>query len=414
MCDILYIPPTATQTGNLLFAKNSDREPDEAQAIEYIPRQVHTATTLKCTFITIPQVKETYACIISRPFQMWGAEMGVNEHGVVIGNEAVFTRVKFKKNNSGLTGMDMLRIALERSTSAKEALQCIIDLLETYGQDACGGYRKKRFYYHNSFLIADAGEAFVLETAGMHWAVEKVAAIRSLSNCLSIHQAESLSPEAVNFALHKKWIRHNEPFSFAKAFSDRLFTRLGRGAQRAVTTCALAARVQRPVSTADCMKILQSHNLPEEIFKPSRATTASVCMHATGLFNPSETTGSMVAEIRKRKPHTVWLTGTPHPCLSVYIPFFFIKDNPIREIRIPSERPDGSLWWVAEKVHRAISRNYRQLKPKIDDQRQRLQLDFIKTEQQLIGDEAPPRELESFSRDCIHRVYNFYSQQQFQ
>jgi dipeptidase len=408
MCDILYVPPTASYSGHTVFAKNSDREPDEAQVIEYVPRQVHSATTLNCTFITIPQVRETYACILSRPFQMWGAEMGVNEYGVVIGNEAVFTRIKFRRDNSGLTGMDMLRLALERSKSAPEALQCIVHLLETYGQDACGGYRNKRFFYHNSFLIADATEAFVLETAGKHWAVEKVEAIRSLSNCLSIYQADELSREAERFARTKKWINQNEPFRFAKAYSDRLFTRLGRGAKRAATTCTLASGVQRPVSVVDCIKILQTHNLPEHQFKPSRATTASVCMHATGLLNPSETTGSMVAEIRRDKPHTVWLTGTPHPCLSVYIPFFISGSAPSKTTSLFGKL-DDSLWHAARAVHRWIGSNYQVRKPVIEADRQKLQNRFLEHETRLIGGYASTEELQNFTFQCIHEVRNMYA-----
>jgi dipeptidase len=74
---------------------------------------------------------------------MWGAEMGVNEQGVAIGNEAVFTKIPLNKENTGLTGMDMLRIALERSNSAENALDCILEHLHNFGQDACGGYQNR-------------------------------------------------------------------------------------------------------------------------------------------------------------------------------------------------------------------------------------------------------------------------------
>ena len=47
---------------------------------------------------------------------IWGAEMGVNEHGVSIGNEAVFT--KAKREHPGLLGMDLLP-PLERASTAE-------------------------------------------------------------------------------------------------------------------------------------------------------------------------------------------------------------------------------------------------------------------------------------------------------
>ena len=84
---------------------------------------------------------------------MWGAEMGTNEHGVTIGNEAVFTREPYAA--SGLTGMDLLRLALERSRTAAEAVQTIVSLLEEFGQGGLCSLERAGFTYHNSFIVAD-------------------------------------------------------------------------------------------------------------------------------------------------------------------------------------------------------------------------------------------------------------------
>lgn len=123
--------------------------------------------TLALTYVTVPQVEHTFEITISRPSWMWGAEFGFNEFGLNIGNEAVFTKEKYVKTD-GVTGMDMLRLALERCKSAKEALDFLTDFIEKYPQGGNCGYGKK-FYYHNSFLIADSSDAYVLETAGKYW-----------------------------------------------------------------------------------------------------------------------------------------------------------------------------------------------------------------------------------------------------
>jgi dipeptidase len=403
MCDTLVALPSVTKNGSLLLAKNSDREPDEAQAIVHIPRKLQSDKRLTCTYIDIPQVAETFECMLSKPFQMWGAEMGANEHGLVIGNEAVFTKVKFVKHNNGLTGMDLLRLALERCTDAEEAITCITTLLEQYGQDANGGYKNKSFYYHNSFIIADKQQAWVLETAGREWAAEKVKDIRSISNKLSIDEADKLSSRAKSFAQSKGWWKEGTPFSFQSSYSDWFYTRMGRAASRQTCTTSLCRALTGQLTASDCIQILQTHNLDVAHFKPSKATTGSVCMHATSLLNPSNTTGSMVAEIRSTLPPTIWLTGTAHPCLSIYIPFYF-GTNVLNDFKLPSDQQDDSLWWRAERLHRWIGKDYQKRKTLINEERMKLQNQFIEKEALLMKTDATTQTLETFSRECLEKV----------
>ncbi|MBT6611794.1 MAG: acyl-coenzyme A:6-aminopenicillanic acid acyl-transferase, partial [Deltaproteobacteria bacterium] len=157
MCDTFVALPSVTSDRSVIFGKNSDREPNEAQALEYYPSRRYSNRAQEktaCTYITVPQVKETNAVLLSRPFWMWGAEIGANEKGVVIGNEAVFTKMPYS-NSGGLTGMDMIRLALERSATSQQALETIVQLLADHGQGGICGYQDKKLVYHNSFIIAD-------------------------------------------------------------------------------------------------------------------------------------------------------------------------------------------------------------------------------------------------------------------
>lgn len=162
MCDTLV---SLTDHG-VLFAKNSDRDPNEAQRLEWHDAARHPAgSTVHTTWTSIAQVERTNAVLLARPWWMWGAEMGANEHGVVIGNEAVFTNEPMS-TGPGLLGMDLLRLALERAGSAPEAADVIVTLLERHGQSGPCSAEHPKFTYHNSFLIADPNGAIVVETAG--------------------------------------------------------------------------------------------------------------------------------------------------------------------------------------------------------------------------------------------------------
>jgi secernin len=139
MCDTIVATREATAKGVTIFGKNSNREPNEAHHILSIPASSHrNGSRLSCTYIEIPQVEHTFAVLLAKPFWIWGAEMGVNEKGLAIGNEAVFTKEPYEKGKA-LIGMDLLRLALERASRAREAIEVITGLLAEYGQGGNGG-----------------------------------------------------------------------------------------------------------------------------------------------------------------------------------------------------------------------------------------------------------------------------------
>ena len=122
MCDTMAATKGATTTGFTLFAKNSDRERNEAQYLDLIPAQTYgRGAVVRCTYVAIPQAARTHTVLLSRPFWIWGAEMGANEHGVVIGNEAVHPR-QLPQRKPTLIGMDLLRLG--RGAHRPDATRC--------------------------------------------------------------------------------------------------------------------------------------------------------------------------------------------------------------------------------------------------------------------------------------------------
>ena len=318
VCDTMVV----VDDGRVLFAKNSDRDPNEAQSLDWQRRLTHPpGARLRCTWIEIDQVAETHAVLLSRPFWMWGAEVGANEHGVVIGNEAVFTTAP--RQAVGLTGMDLLRLALERASTAATAVDVIVALLTRHGQGGGCGHEHRGFTYDNSYLIADHRGAYVLETAGREWAVEEVTSgARSISNGLTIP-------------------------GFAEARSQRVRTWASQCSARRTITEEGASRATGP---GHLMAVLRSHGGDVPRYSPINGAMAAPCMHAGGLAAASQTTASWVAELTSDGAHH-WCTATSAPCTGLFKPVSV--DEPLDLGPDPGDRFDARcLWWRHELLHR--------------------------------------------------------------
>jgi dipeptidase len=334
-------------TDGVWFAKNSDRDANEGQNLVWVPSRTNpSGATLRCTHIEIPDVAESHAVLLSQPFWMWGAEMGTNEHGVTIGNEAVFTTAGYERT-PGLIGMDLLRLGLERAATAKEAVDVITALLEQHGQGGSCSYFRPEFEYHNGFLIADPEKAFVLETAGREWAVEEVSGARSISNGLTIP-------------------------GFSEQFSDPVACAGNDCRLRQPRTDALANAGD---SLLDFMNALQDHGLNHEHpeYKQSNGAMTSACVHAGGETKNAQTTGSWVSHLSAGRC-THWATGTAAPCVSLFKP---VSVHERLELTKADDASNGSLWWRHELFHRRVLQNPELYRPLFIEERDSVQQQWL-------------------------------------
>jgi hypothetical protein len=283
MCDSLVALPSATADGVALFAKNSDRPPDERQIVAFHPPRRDRGET-RATHVSIEvHPGDTHGCLLSVPTWCWGAEHGVNTAGVAIGNEAIYTTLDPRAAPAALTGMDLVRLGLERAGNAADAVAVMIDLLERHGQGGTGhdpdGADGPKAYW-SSFLVADPTTAYVVETSGRTWAVEQVTDVRAISNRTTIPAFDA---------------EHRHP---RQPVADLVDPRW-RASQ--------AVLAERPVTVASLQAHLRSHD--------SCALDGwSVCMHARGATGRivEATTASMICAMPADGPPTAWfLTGSP-------------------------------------------------------------------------------------------------------
>jgi secernin len=344
MCDTVVV----VGHDGVLFAKNSDRDPNEGQALEWHAAAEHeSGATLRCTWIEIPQVARTNAVLLSRPSWMWGAEIGANEHGVVIGNEAVWTTQP--DGEPAFTGMDLVRLGLERAATAEEAVEVMVGLLEAHGQGGGCGLEDPSFTYHNSFLVADPVRAVVLETAGRLWATEAVTSgARSISNGLTIS-------------------------GFADEHSDTVRTRVSACRHRRARTQGRAETITGP---EELMTLLRDHGPRRSSPRYSwlNGGMAAPCMHAGGVVASAQTTASWVADLRS-DPGTHWVTATAAPCTGLFKPVRL--DEPVDLGFPPGDEDDGSLWWRHERLHRVAVTNPEELYPRFTPKRDTVELGWL-------------------------------------
>jgi secernin len=387
MCDTFVALPDVTTTGAVLLAKNADTEINEAQHVLKLPRRSYPdGVQVRMTHRLIPQARETHEILIDKSFWTYGGEIAVNEHGVAIGNEAVFSTRPPKSD--GVTLIDLLRLIAERTKDRHEAVELAVHLLNMYGQ---GGNCELRgnSHFDGSFIIADKSGAIVFETAGTDWAMREVDGFATISNGYTLHTDWNQT------SLHAK---NGMRCDFRSAVADGEHARQLAAQERQQTSHDfLAAHIGKV--TVRSMASLLRHTGEDVAYEPMKFPRPTlICMHAAPYERRFlQSTGALISDTRGDDV-MAWVTATSGTDLSIFKPVYFGVDLPdLGPIPCESYTP-GSYWWRHELLHRRAMSDYGSLAKEIRGDFEALEDSFFMQSETVR--KGPIPEKASFVKEC--------------
>jgi secernin len=439
-CDTFTVSAAHSRYGATLLGKNSDRPARETQVLRHLPAR-RGGGRLRLAYVEIDDAPETIAHIGSSPYWCWGHEIGVNVHGVAIGNEAIFTRDvaaaaaadrEGRAVQPGILGMELLRLGLERGRSAAEAVEVITDLVGRYGQYGAGTVSKDRpgAAYDNSFIVADVTESWVVETTGRRWAARRVREpYWALSNEPTLRTDwDRASSDLFQHADEQGW-RIGDPLDFAATFVDPAVPlqvshlRLQRARQM------LAEAVdQGGVGFNEARAVLSDHYegtfLEGPKFNPARPDFHTLCMHEHPAgFTWGNTAASLIAVLpADGRPHFWW--GATTPCTSLYIPVAATETalpsvlgtagaaagtGPNPEDAVVDTPTGESFWWSFQTLLETVAADgngtgYRDRQPVVRARFDQMQQMWLKQVEEL-GANATDEEWRALTEHCVAEAH---------
>lgn len=411
-CTTLIVGKDATVDGSVLYAHNEDLSSDTAQTIDVIPRVSYKPGDVVVTELgmEVPQVEMTNKYInfnsnynnfksvanilgVRSPYNADNPN-SINEWQVITGDNADRCRKALTeaypnhyKLEEGITSAELKRFVAERAKSARDAVEIMGWLIETYGFAKSGGAGMM-------YSIADANEGWVLEAyVGKQWAAvrcpDNAMIVRANSGRIGEIDLEDTanflgSKDLVTFAIEKGWYNPatDGKFSYMKAYGDA--ENQGRASNRlrelnlinffapsrkmASMDEELPAHMifvpDRKVSKEDLMAFERFHyegtenDLTEgyELGDPHHTTNRVICV--------TSTQSSAVAQLRNWLPNEIggvlWVTFSM-PCTSVYQPWYLgITESPAVYQGATDKFDPEKAWWRFEEIGILANANYAQ------------------------------------------------------
>jgi secernin len=320
----------ATTAGHTFFGQNSSRPIGKGQALCLSPGRLFTpGEKLRTQHLEIPQSRQVHAVLGSRPSGLWGLTHGVNSNRVAAGCVELPAALAFVR--AGLTGPDLVRLALERSSSARQGVDIVTELVKQHGQGsypACA----PEFASDSALLIADPLEAYAVEMAGGHWVYQEIKEVRAVSNVRVVHQDwDRISPGLAAHAIEQGlWPADGSKLDFSAVLAKGGRTPVASMRRWGLATILLQEQ-NGHIDSAFFRRLLSDHGDAGDDDLPcvdGDGGTESICQHSRRAAG-SATAASFIADLSPDPTsvtHAWCAFGAP--CASIYFPVFLDGELP--------------------------------------------------------------------------------------
>ncbi|TKJ42263.1 hypothetical protein CEE37_00875 [candidate division LCP-89 bacterium B3_LCP] len=344
-CFTIIVGKDASADGSVLVAHNEDAGPPVIVNHYKIPRKTHPAgsTVELMEGGYIEQVPETYSYIWSEIPDLYFSDSFVNEWGVCITSNACPSREDRPEFSDGGISKMLRHILIQRSKTAREAIELAGELVERFGYDSSG----------RTYTICDPDEGWLFAVVhGRHWLAHRVPddQVAMIANVYSIREVDLndyknviASDDILSYASKRGWLNPEDGFDFAATYAHRQaladtnnFGRQWSGLcqvtdERLKLNSKLPSSLEpnRKLDVTDMMKILRNHHEGTDLDlqepssgSPHQAGKSTICSWATQT--------SFIAQLRSDLPREVGLVYWAclgSPCISCYTPFCFGIDK---------------------------------------------------------------------------------------
>jgi dipeptidase len=337
--------------GDTLFGHNSNRAARRCQPLQRtegrafaLGEKVHTQ------YLDLLQARQTATVLGSQPVGYWGYDHGVNEYQVAVGCTALPPTLPGE--GPGLLGTDLVRLVLERTRNARQAVDLLTDLIGRHGQGRFPGCPAQADSDH-AFLIADPHEAFAVEAAGCYWVSQEIGEVRAVSDTRVIRQdwdciARGLAAHAI---AQGWWPGDGSKLDFAGALGET-YAEKADGLRRWGRATFLLQQQNGHIDVTFVRRLLSDHyEGTDQEADPWDETEGPLplCQHARG-WTGQATVASLVASLRPGASLPwAWYAFGP-PCSTVYFPIFLDGELPETFTTGSLEPAAQSFWWRVQRL----------------------------------------------------------------